>query len=45
MWYIVMWLAPGKDFSVIAATNIAGPEAQAACDEAATEMIFKWLPQ
>jgi CubicO group peptidase (beta-lactamase class C family) len=43
MWYIVMWLAPGKDFAVIAATNIAGSDAEAGCDEAATAMIQKWL--
>jgi hypothetical protein len=42
-WYIVMWLAPNKDFSVIAATNIAGPDAEQGCDEAATVMIQKWL--
>ena len=45
MWYVVMWLAPGKDFAVIAATNIAGSGAEAGCDEAATLMIQKWLPQ
>jgi CubicO group peptidase (beta-lactamase class C family) len=42
-WYVVMWLAPKKDFSVIAASNI-GPDAAAqACDEAASAMIQKWL--
>jgi CubicO group peptidase (beta-lactamase class C family) len=45
MWYIVMWLAPEKDFGVIAATNIAGPDAEKACDDAATVMILKWLPK
>jgi CubicO group peptidase (beta-lactamase class C family) len=45
MWYIVMWLAPDKNFCVIAATNIAGDDAQNACDDAATAMIQKWLPQ
>ena len=44
MWYIVMWLAPEKHFAVIVATNIAGPEAEQGCDEAATAMIGKWLP-
>jgi hypothetical protein len=39
-----MWLAPGKNFAVIAATNIAGPDAEEGCDEAATAMIQKWLP-
>jgi CubicO group peptidase (beta-lactamase class C family) len=45
MWYIVMWLAPKKDFAVIAATNIAGTDAEQGCDEAATAMISKWLPK
>lgn len=45
MWYIVMWLAPNKQFSVIAATNIAGDEAEQGCDEAATAMIKKWLAE
>jgi CubicO group peptidase (beta-lactamase class C family) len=43
MWYIVMWLAPEKDFAVIVATNIYGDDAQKGCDEAATLMIQKWL--
>jgi hypothetical protein len=45
MWYIVMWLAPKKDFAVIAATNIAGPDVEKACDDAATVMIEKWLAE
>ncbi len=43
MWYIVMWLAPGKDFAVIAATNIYGDDAEQGCDDAASAMIDKWL--
>ena len=43
MWYAVMWLAPVKDFSVIIATNIGGPDAEKACDEAASVMKKKWL--
>lgn len=43
MWYLVMWLAPEKNFAIIAATNIAGPEAQRGCDEVASAMIAKWL--
>ena len=43
MWYVVMWLAPEKDFSVIAATNIAGPDAEKGCDEVVGAMIKKWL--
>lgn len=43
MWYVVMWLAPEKNFSVVVATNIAGSDAENGCDEAATEMILHWL--
>lgn len=43
MWYVVMWLAPERNFSVIAATNIAGQPAEQGCDEAASAMIMKWL--
>ena len=45
MWYIVMWLAPEKNFCVIAATNIAGDDAEKACDDACVAMIDKWLPK
>jgi CubicO group peptidase (beta-lactamase class C family) len=45
MWYVVMWLAPEKDFAVIAATNIAGPDAELGCDDACAAMIHKWLPE
>ena len=44
MWYVVMWLAPEKDFSVVVATNIAGPDAEKGCDEAAAMMIHNFLP-
>jgi len=43
MWYVVMWLAPGNNFAVIAATNIAGPDAEQGCDDACVAMINKWL--
>jgi hypothetical protein len=43
MWYVVMWLAPSKDFSVVVGTNIFTPDAQEGCDEAATAMILKYL--
>jgi len=43
MWYLVMWLAPEKNFAVITATNIAGPDAEKGCDAAASAMIQKWL--
>lgn len=45
MWYTVMWLAPEKDFCVIAATNMAGDAAEKACDDACAMMIKKWLPK
>ena len=43
MWYVVMWLAPAKNFSVVIGTNIVGPDAEKACDEAASAMIRRWL--
>ncbi len=43
MWYVVMWLAPEKDFSVVVGTNIAGPDAEKGCDEVAAAMIQNWL--
>lgn len=43
MWYLVMWLAPQKNFAVIVATNIAGKDAEDGTDEAAVAMIEKWL--
>ena len=44
MWYVVMWLAPERDFAVIAATNTGEPEAFKACDDTVGAMIKKWLP-
>ena len=43
MWYVVMWLAPEKNFSVVVATNVAGPGATQGCDEVASSMIDQWL--
>ena len=43
MWYLVMWLAPEKNFSVVVATNIAGAAAEKGCDDVAAAMIGKWL--
>jgi CubicO group peptidase (beta-lactamase class C family) len=43
MWYLVMWLAPEKNFSVVVATNLAGPSAENGCDDVASAMIGKWL--
>ncbi|SPE58629.1 Beta-lactamase [Verrucomicrobia bacterium] len=44
MWFLVMWLAPQKDFAAIAATNIGGDDAAKGCDDVAAAMIKKWLP-
>ena len=43
MWYVVMWLAPERNFSVVVGTNVAGSGAQKGCDEAASAMIQQWL--
>jgi hypothetical protein len=43
MWYVIMWLAPEKDFAVIAATNVGADKGQEGCDDVAVEMIKKWL--
>jgi CubicO group peptidase (beta-lactamase class C family) len=43
MWFLVMWLAPEKDFAVITATNTGADDASKGCDEVAAAMIKKWL--
>lgn len=43
LWYLVMWLAPEKDFSVVVGTNAGGDKAAKACDKAAGALIQKWL--
>ena len=43
LWYVVLWLAPERQFAVIAATNAAGEPAGKACDAAAARMIEQWL--
>ncbi|MGH8022190.1 MAG: serine hydrolase domain-containing protein [Limisphaerales bacterium] len=43
MWFLVMWLAPEIDFSVIVATNAGTDSAPKACDDMAGAMIKKWL--
>jgi CubicO group peptidase (beta-lactamase class C family) len=43
MWYVVMWLAPKKDFAVIVATNTGVGDTFQGCDEVAAKMIKKWL--
>lgn len=39
MWFCVVWMAPAKDFAVMAATNIAGDKAAEATDTAASQLI------
>ena len=39
MWFCVAWLAPKKHFAVIVVTNVAGDDAEKACDEAAAALI------
>jgi CubicO group peptidase (beta-lactamase class C family) len=43
MWYVVMWLAPAKDFAVIVATNTGAGQTFQGCDDVAAQMIHKWL--
>jgi CubicO group peptidase (beta-lactamase class C family) len=43
MWYAVMWLAPAKDTAFVAATNIAGEEAEKGCDEAVATLLRRTL--
>ncbi len=38
-WYVIVWLAPEKDFAVIAATNQGGSAAQQACDDASVALL------
>ena len=43
MWYIVMWLAPEKDFAVIVSTNTGAEKGPEGLDDVAVAMIKKWL--
>jgi CubicO group peptidase (beta-lactamase class C family) len=42
MWYCVVWMAPKRNFAVLAVTNIGGDEAAKACDEASSAMIGRF---
>lgn len=42
--YAVMWIAPARDFAVVAACNIGGADAERGCDEACSRLIRKLLP-
>ena len=39
MWYCVAWVAPKKNFAVLAAVNLGGDDAAKECDEAAAALI------
>jgi CubicO group peptidase (beta-lactamase class C family) len=41
--YAVVWLAPAKNFAVLAVTNQGGDAAQQACDDVAGAMIQRYL--
>jgi len=43
MWYVVMWLAPEKDFAVIVGTNTGVGQTFQGCDDVAAKLIRKWL--
>jgi len=41
--FAVMWIAPARDFAVVAAVNAGGAEAEQACDEACAFLIQRVL--
>jgi CubicO group peptidase (beta-lactamase class C family) len=43
LWFAVMWVAPAKDAAFVAATNVAGRDAEKACDEAVASLIGRYL--
>ena len=43
MWFCVAWLAPEKDWAVIATCNKGGGEAGTATDEAVSQMVGKYV--
>lgn len=43
MWYCVVWIAPERNFAVLAATNAAGDRCEKAVDEAAWGLIQHYL--
>lgn len=43
--YAVAWVAPARRFAVVAATNVAGPDAERAVDEACAAAIRRFLPE
>ncbi|MCE9636286.1 MAG: beta-lactamase family protein [Planctomycetes bacterium] len=43
MWYAVVWIAPERDFAVLAACNQGGDAAASACDDAASALIAEQM--
>ena len=43
MFYVVVWMAPGKNCAVIIASNIGANDAAAGCDEAAGKLIAEFF--
>ncbi|MBK7644490.1 MAG: beta-lactamase family protein [Planctomycetes bacterium] len=43
LWYCVVWIAPEKDFAVLACCNQGGKPGETACDNAATALITSLL--
>lgn len=43
IWFAVTWLAPERDFAVMALTNSGASAAPLACDEAASALILKFF--
>jgi hypothetical protein len=40
--FLVVWMAPARDFAVLVMTNQAGGSTPKACDEAATALIVRF---
>ena len=43
MFYVVVWIAPNRNFAVVVATNSRAATAFKACDKAASELIQQYL--
>ena len=43
MFYVVVWIAPNRNFAVVVATNSGAANAFNACDKAASELIQQYL--
>jgi CubicO group peptidase (beta-lactamase class C family) len=44
MFFCVIWIAPGKDFAVVVATNLGGSTAESAVDDAAAALVRSFVP-